>query len=74
MIAYGIGIAVQVPFMNTTWWKGWAVDSLSGADLAWIIGLPVSALSYYLLARREVVASDEVAVSVPVSAEPTAAP
>jgi NCS1 family nucleobase:cation symporter-1 len=74
MIAYAIGVAVQVPFMNTTWWKGWAVDSLSGADLAWIIGLPVSALSYYLLARREVVASDEVAVSVPVSAEPTAAP
>ena len=51
MLAYAAGMLVQLPFANTTWWKGWAVDSLGGADVAWILGLLVPAGLYYLLAR-----------------------
>lgn len=51
MIAYVVGMLVQLPFANSTWWKGWAVDSLGGADIAWIVGLLVPAGVYYLLAR-----------------------
>ncbi len=49
--AYALGVASQLPFINTTYWKGLAVDSLGGADISWIIGLIVSAGSYLLLTR-----------------------
>jgi NCS1 family nucleobase:cation symporter-1 len=74
MLAYAIGMVVQVPFMNTTHWKGWAVDSLGGADVAWIVGLPVSALVYYVLARGQVVEADEVTVPAPPTIEGTVTP
>ena len=53
MAAYLIGMLVQLPFANSTWWKGWLVDSLSGADIAWIVGLVVPAAVYYLLSRPQ---------------------
>jgi len=65
MIAYAIGMAVQVPFMNTTYWVGWAVSHLGGADLAWVVGLPVSALVYYVLARDQVVHAHGIEVATP---------
>lgn len=34
---------------------------LSNADFSWLLGLPVSALVYFLLARRDVIASRFVA-------------
>jgi hypothetical protein len=46
-------VIAQIPFINTTWWKGWAVDSLDGADISWIVGLFVAAFAYYLLARGQ---------------------
>jgi NCS1 family nucleobase:cation symporter-1 len=53
LIAYFVGIAAEVPFINVAWWKGWAVDSLQGADISWVFGLFVAAGVYYLLARSE---------------------
>ena len=53
MAAYCLGVVAQIPFINTTWWKGWAVDSLDGADISWIVGLFVAAFAYYLLARGQ---------------------
>ena len=51
LAAYALGVASQLPFINTTYWTGLAVDSLGGADISWIIGLIVSAGSYLLLTR-----------------------
>lgn len=51
LAAYAIGVASQLPFINTTFWKGAFVDSLGGADISWIIGLFVSTGSYLLLTR-----------------------
>jgi NCS1 nucleoside transporter family len=50
--AYFIGIAAQAPFAYpSSAWKGMFVDALGGADIAWIVGLIVTGLVYYGLAR-----------------------
>jgi len=51
LAAYVLGIVLQLPFMNTTFYVGWWVDNLGGADIAWIIGFVVPALTYYVLLR-----------------------
>ncbi len=51
LIAYCIGIVLQLPFMNTSFYVGWLVDDIGGADIAWIIGFIVPALAFYLLLR-----------------------
>jgi purine-cytosine permease-like protein len=50
-VAYSIGVAVELPFMVTTYYTGWWVDDLGGADIAWLMGLIVPAVAFYLLAR-----------------------
>jgi NCS1 family nucleobase:cation symporter-1 len=60
LAAYLLGIVLQLPFMNTTFYVGWWVDDLGGADIAWLIGFVVPALAYVLLLRnRSIVAVPE---------------
>lgn len=60
LVAYGLGIVLQLPFMNTTFYVGWWVDDLGGADIAWLIGFVVPAVAYALLLRnRSVLAVPE---------------
>lgn len=49
---YVVGFAVQVPFISTSSYRGFLVDNLHGIDIAWMVGLVVSAGVFYLLARR----------------------
>lgn len=51
LLVYAIGVLVEVPFMNTTFYTGPIAKAMGGADISWIIGLVVSAPLYYLLAR-----------------------
>ena len=44
-------ILLEIPFMNTTLYVGPVATALDGVDLAWVVGLVVPALSYYLLMR-----------------------
>jgi NCS1 family nucleobase:cation symporter-1 len=44
--AYFIGFIAMVPFFSTESWKGPVARALGGADIAMLIGLPVSALVY----------------------------
>jgi NCS1 family nucleobase:cation symporter-1 len=53
LIVYGVGILVEVPFMNTTFYTGPIAKAMGGADVSWIIGLAVSAPLYYLLSRSD---------------------
>jgi NCS1 family nucleobase:cation symporter-1 len=46
-------ILLEVPFMNTTLYVGPIATALDGVDLAWVVGLVVPALSYYLLMRAK---------------------
>jgi len=53
LIAYAIGIAVQIPFMNTPMYAGPVAVHIDGADLSWLVGLLVTSPLYYWLASRD---------------------
>ncbi|NUR06862.1 MAG: cytosine permease [Nocardioidaceae bacterium] len=61
ILAYVLGIAVQVPFMNTPLYAGPVSGWLNGADLSWIIGLVVTGPVYYVLARGTTLRASELA-------------
>ncbi len=49
---YLIGIAIEVPFVNTTMFEGPVAKGLNGVDISWIICLIVISPVYYLAAKR----------------------
>jgi purine-cytosine permease-like protein len=59
IVAYVIGILVQIPFMNTPLYAGPVAGLLGGADLSWIIGLIATGPIYYVMARRTTLAPSE---------------
>jgi len=58
LLAYGVGFAVMIPFFSTGLYTGPVAHSLKGADLAMLVGLPVSALVYIVACRSMDVRSD----------------
>jgi NCS1 family nucleobase:cation symporter-1 len=52
IIAYAIGILVQLPVANTALYVGPYANYLEGADLSWLAGLLVTCPLYYCLATR----------------------
>ncbi len=52
LLAYAVGILVQIPFMNTPLYVGPISAHIDGADLSWLVGLVVTSPLYYWLARR----------------------
>ncbi len=70
LVAYFVGFAAMAPFFSIPgFFVGPVAEAASGADFSIFIGLPFSALLYYLLARgqdlseeRRVAASDEAAL------------
>jgi NCS1 family nucleobase:cation symporter-1 len=52
IIAYFIGIVVQLPFANTSLYVGPYANYLQGVDLSWLVGLAVTCPLYYCLATR----------------------
>ena len=63
---YLIGIAIEVPFVNTTMFEGPIAKGLNGVDISWIICLIVIGPLYYVAARR-------LRPAVPVTAQPARA-
>ena len=53
LLAYAIGIAVQIPFMNTPLYVGPVSAHINGADLSWGVGLLITSPLYYWLASRD---------------------
>ncbi|MDR0207706.1 MAG: cytosine permease [Pseudomonas putida] len=53
LLAYGIGIVVQIPFMNTPLYVGPVSAHIDGADLSWLVGLLVTSPLYWWLATRD---------------------
>src|SRR5579863_1494811 len=51
LLAYALGFAAMIPFFSTDEWRGPIAQALGGADIAMLIGLPVSA-GVYLWAYR----------------------
>jgi purine-cytosine permease-like protein len=56
--AYAIGMAAMIPFMSTDIFKGPVASALGGADVSMLVGLPVSAGSYWLFCRSLDLAQD----------------
>jgi NCS1 family nucleobase:cation symporter-1 len=67
LTAYLAGFAVMIPFFSIpNFFVGWIAQRVNGADFSIFIGLPFSAILYYLLARgqdlseeRRLAAADE---------------
>lgn len=53
LLAYAIGIVVQIPFMNTPLYVGQVSEYINGADLSWLVGLAVTTPLYWWLASRD---------------------
>lgn len=53
LLAYAIGIVVQIPFMNTPLYVGPVSAHINGADLSWLVGLAITSPLYYWLATRD---------------------
>ena len=51
LVAYGVGFAAMIPFFSTGIYRGPVARALGGADIAMLIGLPVSALVYIYACR-----------------------
>ena len=51
ILIYLIGIAVQIPFLSTSFYTGPWVEALGGVDISWLVGLIVPALLYYVFGR-----------------------
>jgi NCS1 family nucleobase:cation symporter-1 len=65
LAAYLIGVAVEVPFMNTTFYTGVIARHLGGADISWLIGLVVSFACYYAFNAARARAAGGAARSAP---------
>jgi NCS1 family nucleobase:cation symporter-1 len=53
LLAYAIGIVVQIPFMNTPLYVGPISEHINGADLSWLVGLLITSPLYFWLANRD---------------------
>ncbi len=51
-LCYVITLAVQVPFLDQTFYVGPLVAKLGGADISWIVGFGVASLLYLAGAKR----------------------
>ena len=47
VIPYLIAVAVEIPFMSTTFYTGPLVAAVGGADISWILGIAVAGGLYY---------------------------
>ena len=52
LFSYAVGILVQIPFLAQTLYTGPMTELLGGADISWLVGLVVTALVFYPLAKR----------------------
>ena len=48
---YFLGIAIQIPFLSTTIFTGFAAEAIDGVDISWLVGLAVICPLYYVLMR-----------------------
>jgi len=51
LTAYFVTVAIMIPFFSTPIFTGPIANALSGADVSVLVGLPIAAILYYVLAR-----------------------
>jgi NCS1 family nucleobase:cation symporter-1 len=71
LLAYGVGFVAMIPFFSTGTFTGPVARALGGADVAMLIGLPVSALVYLLCCRSMDLERDrDLALSADIGLDP----
>lgn len=75
IVSYLVGFVAMIPFFSVgTLFTGWVAHALDGADISLFIGLPVSALLYWVLSRSiDVARETQVARAEEVELDPDAA-
>ena len=51
LTAYVAGLLAMVPFMSLSFYTGPIAEALGGADIAFMVGLPVAGIGYWLMTR-----------------------
>ncbi len=51
MIAYAVGVVVQIPFLACSLYTGPVALMLGGLDIGWMVAMPVTFAVYLFLAR-----------------------
>ncbi len=75
LLAYGVGFVAMIPFFSTDIYKGPVARALGGADIAMLVGLPVSAVVYLWACRSlDLVADRARAAAADVGLDPDSAP
>ena len=59
LLAYGVGLLAEIPFMVLGELQGPVAAALGGIDLAWLVGLVVAGALYVVLARSIDVAGEQ---------------
>ena len=73
LVAYGVGFVSMIPFFSTGVYRGPVAEALGGADLAMLVGLPVSTVVYLLACRSmDVAAEIKAATAADVGLDPDA--
>ncbi|MHC6595132.1 purine-cytosine permease family protein [Arthrobacter sp. C152] len=70
LASYAVGIVVQIPFLAQTLYTGPMTELLGGADISWLVGLLVTAVMFYFLAKRNSNAPSEMIYPSYVQAAP----
>ncbi|MFF3314777.1 purine-cytosine permease family protein [Streptomyces sp. NPDC003035] len=63
LVAYAVGLVLMVPFMVVGPFTGPVAKALGGIDVAFVVGLAVSGVLYYVLTRASDLATEEPAVA-----------
>lgn len=71
MTAFFVGILLELPFVNSSFFVGPLVEELGGADISWILAIAVSGGVYYTLMKRFPVRRGIHAMSMTGDATPT---
>jgi len=70
LTAYAIGVVSMVPFYNLSFYEGPAANALGGADISFLVGIVISAVTYFFLARG-IVTGERTFLQAELSTEPT---
>ncbi len=73
LLAYVVGFLSMIPFFSTGFYRGPIAEALGGADLAMLVGLPVSTVVYLIACRSMDVAGEiKAAIAADVGLDPNA--
>jgi nucleobase:cation symporter-1, NCS1 family len=62
-ISFFVSIIAEIPFMNSSLYVGPAAKAMGGADIAWILGLVVPSVLYYVLMKRKMQDPSQASIS-----------